>query len=1048
MDPADCLPGTRVRLCHAPDRTGVLSDHPPRTAAGKVKVQVKFDSGTATWTRVANLEPLAQSSSPFDDVQLGSFHPVSTLRRQLLHEKLHGRLSNILYSMDTSETKFYAYQFKPVFKLIESPTSGILIADEVGLGKTIETGLIWTELRARSGARNLLVVCPPHLRIKWREELSRRFGVKARVAKAGEVEEELRQWQADQNHTFALIASYHSLRPPKNWREEDPRGHRNSRLRLAHLFLELATCDRPPIDLLAMDEVHYMRNQKTATSHLGELLCPVAVNRVFLSATPIHTENENLFSLLRLLDPDTYDSVETFRSILEANVPLVELRDLVLKGQHTASELLERVVEAAKNSMLRGSRTLAQIRQRLEGGVDLEDPEHRSRIAYQLERANLLGNSVTRSRKRDVFENVVQRNPETLSVEMHPLEKELYDHITEIVDRYAEHSNLPSGFLSVMPQRQIASCPAAALERWIGDSYQWGNEDSLETPDDLPEKSGRPLIDYIRNKLPRHITPAELERVDSKFDELSSFLTSYWRKNDGKKIVLFAHFRLTLRYLERRLRDQGIHSLILQGGMTAADGQSDPKMEVIREFRESSEIDILLSSEVGGEGLDLQFAGTLINYDLPWNPMVVEQRIGRIDRIGQEADRILIVNLICKGTVDERIYDRLYLRLNLFQRALGDLGAVLGNLVSQLERDLLSHQLTKEQRAKRIEDTELALAEKLRTHEEMEQQAGVLAAYGDFILQQVNRRHERQLWIHSGDIESFVNDFFSREFPKTRLQGIDQSERRYEIEPDSDFIHHFETFLDQKSLRGETRVTGFRKYSIVFEHRTYKKVASGTEVIHQSHPLIRFACDWLRRERRLNPDPVAIRLQGSKYLEDLVAGNYGFVVQRWTVEGLRVDERLTYHAVNFDSGKRVSGDLAEQLAEEATSRGSDWPSARDELPDEALSVTSEWLQRLDEEGDDEFSEYEEQCQNENSDRSSIQLNAIQRFRERRFAVLQDVLRKHREAGRNNLIAATEGLIREHMGLCDSRKLSIEAKSKIVGEYQLIAIGMIQLTKQN
>ena len=147
----------------------------------------------------------------------------------------------------------------------------------------------------------------------------------------------------------------------------------------------------------------------------------------------------------------------------------------------------------------------------------------------------------------------------------------------------------------------------------------------------------------------------------------------------------------------------------------------EPRTGIIDRFQAKPHSSLLLTSEVGGEGLDMQFCRSIINYDLPWNPMVVEQRIGRLDRIGQEADPILIFNFVAQDTIDERIYDRLFVRLDLFRRSLGDLEDVVGTAISALSRELLTHRLSPEQERQRIDMAEIAIATKLREHEHLEQ---------------------------------------------------------------------------------------------------------------------------------------------------------------------------------------------------------------------------------------------------------------------------------------------------------------------------------------
>lgn len=157
-------PGTFVRLKRDPERAGVLLTG-EKHAAGTRMVRVRFVDGQEKWIPNSALEPVPASVESLSERFVGGrFVPPDWLRRTLTRLRVTGRLSEVVYSMEATETDFYAYQFKPVIKLMSSPTDALLIADEVGLGKTIEAGLVWTELRARLDCDRLLVVCPKTLR--------------------------------------------------------------------------------------------------------------------------------------------------------------------------------------------------------------------------------------------------------------------------------------------------------------------------------------------------------------------------------------------------------------------------------------------------------------------------------------------------------------------------------------------------------------------------------------------------------------------------------------------------------------------------------------------------------------------------------------------------------------------------------------------------------------------------------------------------------------------------------------------------------------------
>jgi SNF2 family DNA or RNA helicase len=213
------------------------------------------------------------------------------------------------------------HQYKPVLLFLESPSKGLLIADEVGLGKTIEAGLIWTELRARVDARRLLVICPKMLCDKRRMELRNRFGVEAVIVDAAELANELKRPLPQFPASQAMIASMQGTRPPLDW--EEPNNIDSPRRQLAKVLSDAAGKD-PLLDLVIIDEAHYLRNPEIATHQLGRFLRDVSEHIVLLSATPINLKNEDLFSLLNLVDPKSFAYREQFQYVLAANEPLVK----------------------------------------------------------------------------------------------------------------------------------------------------------------------------------------------------------------------------------------------------------------------------------------------------------------------------------------------------------------------------------------------------------------------------------------------------------------------------------------------------------------------------------------------------------------------------------------------------------------------------------------------------------------------------------------------------------------------------------------------------
>jgi len=242
----------RVRLKTAPDRAGRITGK-FRERAGRRRYQVDFGA-TVDYVLEGNLELADDGLDIFALLEKVQFGGAVNLRSAITHTRLTGRLADVIYSMDASNTEFFPYQFKPVINFLDSPSRGILIADEVGLGKTIEAGLIWTELRARFDASRLLVLCPAVLREKWQEELAHRFGVHADICNAKDLLNLLQRHVAGRLNGFAAIASIQGARPPKGWQDEEENNSASARLAR---FLSVAEPGEPLFDCVVVDEAHY-----------------------------------------------------------------------------------------------------------------------------------------------------------------------------------------------------------------------------------------------------------------------------------------------------------------------------------------------------------------------------------------------------------------------------------------------------------------------------------------------------------------------------------------------------------------------------------------------------------------------------------------------------------------------------------------------------------------------------------------------------------------------------------------------------------------------
>lgn len=688
-------PGTMVRLKADPTKTGAIT----ALLGGETERRYQaFLNGAVSTFYESQLEPIIVAPTR-TMVALDALHAAMTAL-QLRHP-----CTRHLYSLFASRISFIPYQFRPVLKLIQADRPRILIADEVGVGKTIEAGLILKELQARRELKTVLVICPKPLvaERKWLNEMKR-------------FEERFEHLDGKTLHDCIDLTDLYGVWPQNYSRAILPyslldesllNGKQNGRKKQKGL-LDL---DPPPIfDLVIVDEAHAIRNTNTWAHRNVRYFCENAEAVVLLSATPIQLGNNDLFNLLQLLRPDVITGRGDFDAMAEPNPALNKAIEAARAAKtdwkgRVFDHLHEALTTAWGQGVLSNDPKTQQILDLLLD--DDESIEARLATVRLLEKLYTFAPFINRTRRRDIG-NFTTRKPETVSVEFTPEQAELHRDLLELLARILQlrHGNQNLKFLLSTIRRQIASSVfglAPLLKDILHRHLSKLEIDDIDLYDTLDSDSISQILSQFRNEVDDLIQQAQ--RVANGPDpKLQAFLQVIRDKQalDNNKLLVFSCFRHTWEYLERALKREGVRVGLIHGKI-----EDEQRRELRNRFSlpkdHAEALDVLLSSEVGCEGLDYQFCDGMVNYDLPWNPMRVEQRIGRIDRYGQKSPTVVIYNFITPGTVDAEIYERCLWRIGVFQQSIGGNEEILGELTQDIQNIADDFNLTPEQQAARLQ---------------------------------------------------------------------------------------------------------------------------------------------------------------------------------------------------------------------------------------------------------------------------------------------------------------------------------------------------------
>ncbi len=486
------------------------------------------------------------------------------LRERFAHLGLAQGFDELLCLSHLHGIEPFRHQVETARKVLKQFRGRVLLADEVGLGKTIEAGMVLKEYLLRGMVESVLVLVPPSLVGQWREELETKFDLSCATTHDSLVRSDPDRFWSEKR----LIASIALAR----------RSEHAERL-LGRSF-----------DLVIVDEAHHLRDRSSQNYKLVDRLKKRFL--MLLSATPVQNDLTELYNVLTLLKPGIFKTPKEFRAAYM----------VASKPRQPANP--ERLRELMRGAMIRNTRAVVALRlpRRQAATVRVDGSEGECRAYAETAAA--------------VRSLAAGGDPGRHRLAMHHL------------------------------LGAAGSTPAAARAA-------------------------------VARFSARHADEPVWRRLEEQWTALGTgakeiALLDLLRRNPCEKKLLFVHYRETLDHLAGLLAREGIGFGRFEGSLSGPE-----KDTAIADFRDR--VPVLLCTESGGEGRNIQFCSTLINFDLPWNPMTIEQRIGRIDRIGQQR-AVFVFNLVTGGTIEEEILRLLDEKISMFELVVGEIGAILGNI--------------------------------------------------------------------------------------------------------------------------------------------------------------------------------------------------------------------------------------------------------------------------------------------------------------------------------------------------------------------------------
>ncbi|MHA2131472.1 MAG: DEAD/DEAH box helicase, partial [Promethearchaeota archaeon] len=645
-----------------------------------------------------------------------------------------------------SRLSLMPHQINVTHRLSEDYFPRIILADEVGLGKTIEAGIYIKEMMARNLAERILIIVPASLVKQWEFELANKFNINFTIYDGKKIKEIKRR------------SDYRSLNILQN-----PFYYDNliiCSLQFARNQKYINLLSAISWDIVIFDEAHHLRRylvnattgryRETLNYELARNLSLNSESMLLLTATPLQLHSFELFSLIELIHPEAFNSFSDFEHFRK-NMPFINL----LITNINQIEKLNNFEVKNTIKLLKDLHYINKDKNEEQILKEIKNEPLKLNILKKVEKDHTLSQFLIRNRKKKIFTEELLNKRIVNTIMVHPTKEELdvYNEIrlylAQIYNSSPSKENVGLGFVITTLQKLLTSSKYAilkSLERRLEqinryknifldidaikdedpEYFEIGVEDEFldsEKFEKFKDKLTKEQIEYGSNVFNQEKILNEfydkLKNIpyDSKSDKLIKILNQIYSRNSNEKLIIFTQFVDTLKYLKKLIEAQknNYYVELFYGGL-----DKDQKDEAVERFRSNPNFSILISTEIGGEGRNFQFCRTLINYDLPWNPMKLEQRIGRLDRIGQESQEIFIYNFYMEGTVETDVVYALIKRINLFEESIG----VLEPIIGRIEQDLKNVIFAEDDRKKRKKLNEFyrTLDEEIQRAKEIEMQ--------------------------------------------------------------------------------------------------------------------------------------------------------------------------------------------------------------------------------------------------------------------------------------------------------------------------------------